>query len=250
MSTFKQTLELAAYDATLTERTDDFYLRAKTQKQVLKLKDISREVASQVGKYSPEEVEFLLTRAMEIMSEAVASGYAVHTPLCNMLPTVSGTILRNDLNSGVDRKKINVYASYSQGSAMNEAMTKNDLVFAPQPAVTGPQIHTVTNPLEPGTASIRRKSTVLIKGKDIKLACDEAHEDTASVILTNAETEVSHSIPVGMVYPNQPSTLQFNLPDSIAAGDYRISVRTQYNGSGRLVKEPRVVEFDGIVTIV
>lgn len=250
MSTFKRTLELAAYDAVLTERPDDYYLRAKTQKQILKLKDISKEVASQVGKYSPEEVEFILTRSMEIMAEAVASGYAVHTPLCNMLPTASGTILRNELSAGVNRKKISIYASYSQGSAMSEAMTKNDLVYAPQPAVTGPQIYTVTNPLEPNAASIRRKGTVLIKGKDIKLVCDEAHADLASIIFSNVETEVSTSVPAGMVYPNQPSTLQFTLPDSIAVGDYRISVRTQFNGSGKLVKEPRIVEFEGTITIV
>ncbi|MCS2415201.1 hypothetical protein [Bacteroides uniformis] len=35
----------------LTERTDDFYLRAKTQPRTLDITEIARETARQLGKY-------------------------------------------------------------------------------------------------------------------------------------------------------------------------------------------------------
>ena len=44
-STYKKLISLMAYDAALTERTDDYYLRAKTVGS-LSLQDLAREYAA------------------------------------------------------------------------------------------------------------------------------------------------------------------------------------------------------------
>lgn len=50
-TTFEKLISLVAYDNALTERTDDFYLRAKTQPRTLDITEIARETARQLGKY-------------------------------------------------------------------------------------------------------------------------------------------------------------------------------------------------------
>ena len=45
-TTFEKLISLVAYDNALTERTDDFYLRAKTQPRTLGITEIARETVS------------------------------------------------------------------------------------------------------------------------------------------------------------------------------------------------------------
>ena len=55
-TTFEKFISLVAYDNALTERTDDFYLRAKTQPRTLGITEIARETARQLGKYGENPV--------------------------------------------------------------------------------------------------------------------------------------------------------------------------------------------------
>ena len=48
---FGELSSLVAYDNALTERTDDCYLRDKTQPRTLGITEIARETARQLGKY-------------------------------------------------------------------------------------------------------------------------------------------------------------------------------------------------------
>ena len=52
--TFTKLVSLVAYDATLTERTDDFYLRAKTMPDTVSLRDIAAEVATRLNRNEDE----------------------------------------------------------------------------------------------------------------------------------------------------------------------------------------------------
>ena len=77
-TTFPNLISLMAYDATLTERKDDFYLRAKTVGS-LSLQDIAREYAAQNNR-NADEVYAILNGVEQIKAEAIASGYIVNTP--------------------------------------------------------------------------------------------------------------------------------------------------------------------------
>ena len=52
--TFTKLVSLVEYDATLTERTDDFYLRAKTMPDTVSLRDIAAEVATRLNRNEDE----------------------------------------------------------------------------------------------------------------------------------------------------------------------------------------------------
>lgn len=78
-TTFTKLISLMAYDNALTERTDDYYLRAKTQPQTLGIAEIARETAALLGKYGEDEIALILNKAEEVKCEATASGYIIST---------------------------------------------------------------------------------------------------------------------------------------------------------------------------
>lgn len=103
--TFTKLVSLVAYDATLTERTDDFYLRAKTMPDTVSLRDIAAEVATRLNR-NEDEIFAVLNDAERVKADAVASSYIVSTPTALMRPCAGGTVLKSDLSQAIDRKKI------------------------------------------------------------------------------------------------------------------------------------------------
>ena len=113
---FTKLVSLVAYDATLTERTDDFYLRAKTMPDTVSLRDIAAEVATRLNR-NEDEIFAVLNDAERVKADAVASSYIVSTPTALMRPCAGGTVLKSDLSQAIDRKKVKVYATLSIGAA-------------------------------------------------------------------------------------------------------------------------------------
>ena len=95
--TFTKLVSLVAYDATLTERTDDFYLRAKTMPDTVSLRDIAAEVATRLNR-NEDEIFAVLNDAERVKADAVASSYIVSTPTALMRPCAGGTVLKSDLS--------------------------------------------------------------------------------------------------------------------------------------------------------
>ena len=93
--TFTKLVSLVAYDATLTERTDDFYLRAKT------MRDIAAEVATRLNR-NEDEIFAVLNDAERVKADAVASSYIVSTPTALMRPCAGGTVLKSDLSQAIE----------------------------------------------------------------------------------------------------------------------------------------------------
>lgn len=137
---FSMDLNLKAYPNQLTPDVDDDYtVRVDTQSTPLNLDDIARAAAGRLGD-EEVKVKAALQVGMEVMAQAVASGFCVSTPLCYAQPMASGVVMEHELSLPVDREKIRVYASFRQGTAMTEALKNAKLRLYLQPAATGPYI--------------------------------------------------------------------------------------------------------------
>lgn len=120
---YKMDLALMAYPNELTPDIDtDYIVKVNTQSQSLTLEEIAADVAARSGKFEASEVKSLFEMGFEAMAQAVASGYCVSTPLCYVRPMASGVVMEEELSLPVNREKVKVYASFSQGSVMKEAM--------------------------------------------------------------------------------------------------------------------------------
>ncbi|WP_259322284.1 HU family DNA-binding protein [Bacteroides stercorirosoris] len=140
-TTFTKLISLVAYDATLTERPDDFYLRAKTMPDTIDLHAVARETALRLDGKNEDEVYTLLNAAESVKCDALSSGYIVATPTALMQPCASGTVLKADLSKAPDRTKVKVYATLSMGPALRQSMEACQLEIFTQPAVVGPLLN-------------------------------------------------------------------------------------------------------------
>lgn len=234
-------MSLMAYLHTITKDVpDDYYLRVKLEKQTLTTDDIALEVATQQGKYEAREVALLLDKAMEVIAEAVASGYQVNLPLCRIQPGASGVVMYNDLSKPIDRSKVKVYANLSQGPGLRKAMSTNQIEIFQQPAAVGPFINGAINPTMPSAGYIVPSEPCVISGRNIKLIGDDA---SVGILFTNTADKSEVKIAPASVYPNEPTTLQFIVPASMKEGTWTLTVTTMYSGGGKLVKEPRSYTF-------
>ena len=245
-TTFQKLISLMAYDATLTERTDDFYLRAKTVGS-LSLQDIAREYAAQNNR-NADEVYAILNGVEQIKADAIASGYIVNTPTALYQPAATGTVLKADLSKPVDHDKVKVYATVSQGSLLREAMDACRLEIFTQPAVVGPLLNgaVAETRAADGTTMTRTAPTpgknLTLTGRNIKVV---GTDPSVGITFTSVESpQTTVKVSPADITVNEPTRLIFVLPDEVTDGLWTVSVTTQFGSNRNLVKTPRTYVLD------
>ena len=251
-TTFTKLISLVAYDATLTERPDDFSLRAKTMPDTIDLHAVARETALRLGGKNEDEVYTLLNAAESVKCDALSSGYIVATPTALMQPCASGTVLKADLSKAPDRTKVKVYATLSMGPALRQSMEACQLEIFTQPAVVGPLLNgavaaTRTTADGATTRVPLPGKNITLTGRNLKLA---GTDPAVGVTFTSVETPSKKVfVPVEDVTINEPKRLIFVLPATVTDGLWRVSISTQY-GSGRTtVKNLRTYELDEPIAV-
>ena len=254
---FTLDLNLKAYPNTLTTDVDDYTVKVETQSTSLTLDDIADATADRLGE-EPTKVLGALKVAMEVMADAVASGFCISTPFCYAQPMASGVVMESELSLPVDRERVKVYASLRQGPVLAEALGKAKLQLFLQPAATGPYIAGMTSAfsqeveqggvmtrvpldMEPGEMAV-------ITGNGLKVV---GSDPSVGITLTKADDpDTTFFIPAAKISPNTPKKLQFSLPAGVTEGEWLVKVTTQYAGSsGTLTKAPRSFELPRPVTI-
>ena len=254
---FSMDLNLKAYPNTLTpDVADDYTVRVDTQSTPLTLDDIARVTAERLGEETVK-IRAALQVGMEVVAQAVASGFCVSTPLCYAQPTASGVVMEHELSQPVAREKIRVYASFRQGSAMTEALKNAKLRLYLQPAATGPYIAGMTSAFfneQAGTDGavtrvplpMEAGGMAVITGNGLKVVGTDPSVGITLVSVANPSTKFL--IPATQISPNTPKKLQFVLPAGVTEGEWTVSVTTQYAGSYQ-TKEPRTFILAKPVTI-
>ena len=252
-TTFTKLISLMAYDATLTERPDDFYLRAKTMPDTIDLHAIARETALRLGGKNEDEVYTLLNAAESVKCDALSSGYIVSTPTALIQPCASGTVLKADLSKAPDRSKVKVYATLSQGSLLRQSMEQCQLEIFTQPAVVGPLLNgavAATRTTADGTTTRvpQAGKNITLTGRNLKLA---GTDPAVGITFTSVETPSKKVfVPAEDVTINEPKRLIFVLPTTVTDGLWRVSISTQYgSGSNRVVKNLRTYELDEPIAV-
>lgn len=245
---FSMDLNLKAYPNQLTPDVDDDYtVKVDTQSTPLNLDDIARATAQRLGE-EEVKVKAALQVGMEVIAQAVASGFCVSTPLCYAQPMATGVVMEHELSQPVDREKVRVYASFRQGTAITEALAQAKLQLFLQPAATGPYIAGMTSAFyseQTGTGGavtrvplpMEAGGMAVITGNGLKVV---GTDPTVGVTLTSVDNPgTSYFIPASKISPNTPKKLQFVLPAGVTEGAWTVKVTTQYSGSQFFTKEPR-----------
>lgn len=85
-----------------------------------------------------------------------------------------------------------------------------------------------------------------IKGTHIKIAGD--HTDNG-IYLTNIDNKTKTKIPTEDIVINEPSKVMILVPACLTAGNYELSISTQYSNGSNLLKQPRTVVLENNISI-
>jgi hypothetical protein len=86
---------------------------------------------------------------------------------------------------------------------------------------------------------------VNLTGVKIKLVGDAPE---VGIHLTEINTTAVVDVPITSVLTNDPSRLSFIVPADLPAGDYKLSVTSQFTGNSIPLNEPRTYTFDYVLT--
>ena len=244
-------LPLKAYPNELTPDVDsDYIVRVNTQETPLTLEHIALRVANRFGdEYST--VLGHLQAACEETAAYVASGYCVSTPLFRLRPMASGVLNEEELSEAVDREKVKVYGSFTQGDTLREAFDKANLKLFLQPAVTGPYIAGMVSasPVDPVTqtrAPMQAGRMAVLNVRNGKIV---GTDPSVGITLTSvSDPDTSFFIGPNDISPNTPTKLQFILPAGVTDGEWTVKITTQY-ASGGITKTPRTFQMEQPITI-
>ncbi|MDR1098634.1 MAG: DUF4469 domain-containing protein, partial [Tannerella sp.] len=86
---------------------------------------------------------------------------------------------------------------------------------------------------------------VNLTGVKIKIVGDAAQG--VGLFLTDVNTGAQWTVPAGMIAVNEPSKITFVAPTDLPAGDYRLSIVTQFTSGAISLKEPRTYVFNYVL---
>ncbi len=227
---------------------NDYYLRPQVRGTLYASDIIKRLEDKQMATLNVNGEAFVQLFFKECIL-AVGEGYNIITDFFHASISIEGVILSNQLGHNIPAEELSVRMNLRQGSASRSSISKMSVSVAEQPAPTGPMIQSIVNPTKNETDTINVGRMVLIQG--IRLAVKGDKEDEIGVYFTAVEGGQTIRIPAEELAPNTATKLQFLLPTSVTAGEWKVKVVSQGTGaSGKFTKEPRSYEYPTIINVV
>ena len=239
----KNNVIVELYDLTLTDRKDDRFGRVITNKS-LNEDDIIKMAVARRTDINPTTLRASMDLLKEVASEQIANGASVAFGLGYFNLGVNGVFIgdndkwdssRNSLSirvtptaalrKQVNAATVNVRGMASVGTAIN--------------SLTDVSSGEVNARLTPGGA-------VNLVGVKIKIAGENPDNGIA---LINQQTGETVKIPGNAIAINDPSKVTFIAPANLPAGDYKLSLTTQFSNSKQLINESRTSLFDYVLVV-
>jgi len=240
-TTDKNSVIVELYDLTITERKDDRFGRVVTTKS-LNENDLINIAVSRRTDLNPSSLRSSMELLKEIAREQIANGASVAFGLGYFSLAVNGVFIGNNDHWDSNKHSLSVRiiptadlrASVNAATVDVRGMAEIGTVINSVTDVTSGEVNTR---LTPGGG-------VNLVGSKIKIAGDNAAN---GITLTNQTTSESTVIALNTILVNDPSKVSFVVPATLAKGDYKLSITTQYSTAAQLLKEPRTFTFDYIL---
>ena len=95
---------------------------------------------------------------------------------------------------------------------------------------------------------INRQSYAEVNGLHIQvLGADGV--SAGEIILTSVGMEVPTTVEADAIKINTPEKVLFKMVDDLAEGEYRLTFKTYYDSEGKLLDEPRTIEYEENITL-
>ena len=238
------TIKAYLYDNLLTENPNDFAARVSSERS-LSIGDICKSATKRGGAdVSAESMKHAVELFLKEMSYQLCDGYSVNTGYFTASPSIRGVF--DSPTENFNPQKHSVLFQFNQGELLrNELSTITVEILGV--AESGAFIGQVLD-VKSGSVNdlLTPNRNLKIGGSKIKIAGDENNE--TGIYFVNQSTQARTKVDESDVVTNNPSELIVVIPE-LAAGIYKLEVITQYTGSAKLLKVPRAVVFDKVLTV-
>jgi len=217
----------------LTEDPNDYTAVVSTSSSV-GVKEIVDELVNEGMEIKRETVIDIVTRFNRKSAEMVVSGHNVNTGLVYMRPIITGVFYDKTWSA----EKNPVYVTINQGVDLRAAIastTVEILSIQPDPI----EILSLTDKTTGKTdGTLTKGRNAELKGSYLKIV---GENPDCGISFRNTATQEITKLAVGDIVLNEPSRLLILVPASLVAGEYELSVTTQFTGGGAALKQPRTI---------
>lgn len=223
------------YDNALTEKEGDCVARPRIN-GTLHNADIARRIVEKRTEYRAETIENILRMADDEKSLAIASGMSVVDGVGQYIVQIKGVFAK--ATDPFDAEKHSLTVAYTSGKTLRKRLLETEVVTNGA-ATVGPVIGGLTDSStgkDDGTFT--PGMPIVVGGSNIKISGTNEANGFYFIPATEGSTPVKAKV----IVHNNPSQLTVMVPADLAAGDYYISITTQYGRTAN-VKEPRTYKY-------
>lgn len=223
------------YDNALTEKEGDCVARPRINGTLYNA-DIARRIEEKRTEFRVETIETILRMADEEKSIGLASGMSVVDGVGQYIPQIKGPF--DTATSKFDPKKHSLFVAYTSGKVLRKRLLETEVIVNGS-AIVGPVIGGLTDSStgkDDGTFT--PGMPVVVDGSNIKIAGTDATNGFYFIPAAEGGTPVKATV----IVHNNPSQITVMVPANLPAGDYFISITTQYSRT-KNVKEPRTYKY-------
>jgi hypothetical protein len=239
----KNTVIVELYDLKISERTDDFFGRVVTTMSLTEA-DLIEMAVKQRTDLNPTTLRASIDILKGLAIKAIANGASVQFGLGFFSLDVKGIFIGEHAQWNPEVNSLRVKTT---SSAELRNVIKGAHVKVRGMASSGTFINTVTDKISgEENARLTPGGGVNLAGSKIKIAGDST-ENGIRLIDQNSSTETL--IPMEAILVNDPKKVTFIVPADLPAGDYKLSLTTQFSSGNSRLKEPRTYLFDYVLAV-
>ncbi|MDR3245368.1 MAG: DUF4469 domain-containing protein [Prevotellaceae bacterium] len=243
-----KTVRGTAYINNFTEKDGDFFVKTVVLGTLYHADIIARLNAKQIATFNVDGSAFV-EHYLNECALAVSEGYNVVTALFHATIGTNGAILSQDLGHNIPSDKLDVRINFTQGVAARAAIANIQVYVEEQPAISGPDVQSVTNPLYNEPNTLNTGAMVLVQG--LRIAIRGNKTDEIGVFFASEDGTAEVRVPAEHISPNTPKRLQFILPADVYEGNWWVTVKTQATTNNvTLTKEVREFRYPFIIQVV
>jgi hypothetical protein len=237
-NTFKVNAEL--YELPLTARKDDRFARIVST-GTLKIDDLIRIAVTRRTDLSPATMKAAYEILKEIALEEVCGAKQVEFGLSHYGLSAEGILIGD--HAKWDSATNSLILRAASTLATRDALKDVDVNVLGM-AASGTYINTLTDVVSGEVNShLTPGGGVNLTGVKIKIAGDAPN---VGLHLTEINSAATYTIPNTAIPINDPSKITFIVPADLPAGDYQLSIATQYSAN-TLLKEPHTFVFEYVL---
>lgn len=230
------------FDLAITEQKDDRFGRKITIASE-NLDSLVRIAAARRTDLNPETIRTAFILLKDIALERLLAGASVTFGLGHFNLGVEGVFIGDNAQWDGSKNRVSIIVTPTaelRGAARAVKVNVRGM------AATGTLINSVTD-VSSGEENTRLTpgGAVNITGSKLKVAGDNP---ACGITLTNEDDGTATVIPPNAIAVNNPSKITFVVPASLPAGNYKLSIATQFTGGSTPLKEPRSYTFDYTLT--